>query len=82
MKKLFIGNLSWSMSSDDLRAAFEQFGEIDDAVVITERDTGRSRGFGFVTFVNAADADAAIAEMHEKDVAGRPLIVNEARERD
>lgn len=70
------------MSSDDLRDAFAQFGDIDDAVVITERDTGRSRGFGFVTFVNAADADTAIAEMHEKDVQGRPLIVNEARERD
>ena len=82
MKKLFIGNLSWSMSSDDLRDAFASFGDIDDAVVITERDTGRSRGFGFVTFVNAADADAAIAEMHEKDHMGRPLIVNEARERD
>ncbi len=82
MKKLFVGNLSWSMNSDDLRAAFESFGEIDDAVVILERDTGRSRGFGFVTFVNAADADAAIAEMNEKEVQGRALIVNEARERD
>lgn len=82
MKKLFIGNLSWGMSSDDLRDAFAQFGDIDDAVVITERDTGRSRGFGFVTFVNAADADTAIMEMHEKEVEGRPLIVNEARERD
>jgi len=82
MKKLFIGNLSWSMSSDDLRDAFAQFGDIDDAVVITERDTGRSRGFGFVTFVDAAAADAAIAEMHEKEVQGRNLIVNEARDRD
>ena len=82
MKKLFIGNLSWSMSSDDLRDAFAQFGDIDDAIVITERDTGRSRGFGFVTFVDGAAADAAIAEMHEKDVQGRNLIVNEARDRD
>lgn len=82
MKKLFIGNLSWSMSSDELRDIFAEFGDIDDAVVITERDTGRSRGFGFVTFVNGADADSAIDALHEKDIMGRPLIVNEARERD
>ena len=70
------------MTSDDLGNTFAEFGDLDDAVVINDRETGRSRGFGFVTFTNAADADAAIAEMNEKEVMGRPLIVNEARERD
>ncbi len=82
-KKLFIGNLSWGVKNDDLRTAFEPFGEVEDAVVITERDNpSRSRGFGFVTFVNDEDAETAIAEMHETELDGRPLLVNEARPRD
>ena len=77
--KLYIGNLSWGVSTEDLRAAFEQYGEIEDAIVMTDRETGRSRGFGFVTFTNAEDAAAAIEAMHETELDGRPLTVNEAR---
>ncbi|MFT7183761.1 MAG: RNA recognition motif-containing protein [Oceanicoccus sp.] len=78
-KKLYIGNLSWGVATEDLRTAFEQYGEIEDAIVMTDRETGRSRGFGFVTFTNAEDAEAAVEAMHETELDGRPLTVNEAR---
>ncbi|MCA9686908.1 MAG: RNA-binding protein, partial [Myxococcales bacterium] len=55
-KKLFVGSLSWDTDDQGLRAAFEQFGAVEDAKVINDRETGRSRGFGFVTFANEADA--------------------------
>ena len=80
-KKLYVGNLSYDATTDSLRTAFEPFGEITDAIVLTDRETGRSRGFGFVTFAEAEDGDKAIAEMDSKDLDGRPLKVNEARER-
>jgi RNA recognition motif-containing protein len=57
-KKLFVGGLAWATSSEGLRAAFEKFGEITDAIVLTDRETGRSRGFGFVTFKEDSAADA------------------------
>lgn len=79
MKKLFIGNLSWDVKDDDLKNAFSSFGELSDAVVIKERDTNRSKGFGFVTFTNDNEADKAINEMNGKDFMGRNLTVNEAR---
>ena len=78
-KKLFVGNLPFKTTSDSLKELFSQFGEIEEAVVISDKFSGRSRGFGFVTFVNDADADKAIAELHEKEYEGRNLIVNEAR---
>ena len=78
-KKLFVGNLPFKTTSDSLKELFSQFGEIEEAVVISDKFSGRSRGFGFVTFVNDADADKAIAEPHEKEYEGRNLIVNEAR---
>jgi len=81
-KKLFVGNISWKMSDDELRDIFAEFGELLDFVILKERDTGRSRGFGFVEFEDDAAAEAAIAEMNEKEVMGRNLIVNEARPRD
>lgn len=81
-KKLYVGNVSWSVTSDDLRAAFAAFGEVEDAAVIKDKISGRSRGFGFVTFVNDADADNAIAQMHGKDLKGREITVNEARPRE
>jgi len=81
-KKLFVGNISWGVSDEQLRDAFAEFGDIEDAVVLKERDTGRSRGFGFVTFANDADADKAIAAMSETELDGRKLIVNEARPRE
>jgi RNA recognition motif-containing protein len=79
--KLFVGSLAWATDSDGLRAAFEKFGEITDAVVILERDTGRSRGFGFVTFAEDSAAQDAIAGMDGQDLDGRNIRVNEAQER-
>ncbi len=80
-KKLFVGGISWGMSDTDLRKAFEPFGEITEAKVITERDTGRSRGFGFVTFVRDEDARTAISKMHGTSLDGRNITVNEAQEK-
>jgi RNA recognition motif-containing protein len=80
-KKLFVGGLSWDTSDQSLRQAFEQFGEVTDAKVITDRDTGRSRGFGFVTLANPADADEAIAQMDGQQLDGRSVRVNEAHDK-
>ena len=80
-KKLFVGGLSWNTDDHGLRAAFEQHGEVEDAKVITDRDTGRSRGFGFVTFSEAADGANAIEQMNGAELDGRTLNVNEAQER-
>jgi len=80
-KKLFCGGLAWATSDDTLRSAFEEFGEVTEAKVIMDRDTGRSRGFGFVTFVEAADADAAIQAMDGQELDGRRIAVREAEER-
>ncbi len=80
-KKLFVGGLAWRTTDAELREAFEQFGEVTDAKVITDRDTGRSRGFGFVTFANDDDADQAKAEMNGKDLDGRTIRVDNATER-
>ncbi len=80
-KKLFVGGLSWDTGDEGLRAAFAVHGEVTDAKVISDRDTGRSRGFGFVTFSDAAEADAAIDAMNGSQLDGRSLNVNEARER-
>jgi cold-inducible RNA-binding protein len=81
-KKVYVGNLPFKYRNHDLKDLFSKFGEIEDVIVITDRFTRRSKGFGFVTFVNDADADKAIAEMHEKDADGRPLTVNEAKPRE
>lgn len=81
-KKLFVGNLSWGLADADLEAAFSEFGELTDFVVMKDRETGRSRGFGFVTFANAEEADAAIEAMNGKELDGRALTVNEARRRE
>ncbi len=80
-KKLFVGGVSWGTTDDGLREAFERFGQIVEAKVITDRDSGRSRGFGFVTFTEAADADNAIREMDGSMLDGRTIKVNEAQER-
>jgi cold-inducible RNA-binding protein len=80
-KKLFVGGLSWDTSDPGLRAAFEEFGEVVDAKVITDRDTGRSRGFGFVTLANASDADKAAAAMDGAAIDGRNVRVNEAHDK-
>ncbi|PRP96555.1 RNA recognition motif protein [Enhygromyxa salina] len=81
-KKLFVGSLSWNTDDHALRAAFEQFGPVEDAKVINDRDTGRSRGFGFVTFASEEDAAKAMEEMNGATLDGRTLNVNEAKERE
>ena len=80
-KKLFVGSLSWNTTDEVLRSAFAAFGSVDGAEVVMDRDTGRSRGFGFVTFANPADAEKAIREMDGRPLDGRAITVNEARER-
>jgi cold-inducible RNA-binding protein len=79
--KLFVGGLSWGTDDNGLRAAFEDFGEVVDAKVVTDRETGRSRGFGFVTFASADQAREAIEGMNNAELDGRTLTVNEARDR-
>lgn len=81
-KKVYVGNLPWKIRGKELRESFEKYGEIEDATVILDRQTRRSKGFGFVTFVQDADADKAIAEMNKKELEGRELVVNEARPRE
>jgi len=79
--KLYVGNLPYSMNGEELSGAFSAFGEVASANVIQDRDTGRSRGFGFVEMANDEEAKAAIEAMNGKDLNGRNLIVNEARPR-
>lgn len=80
-KKLFVGGIAWATTNESLREAFERFGEVEDARIITDRDTGRSRGFGFVSFVDDDAAQNAIQEMDGEELDGRRLRVNEANER-
>ncbi|TNF36225.1 MAG: RNA-binding protein, partial [Deltaproteobacteria bacterium] len=81
-KKLFVGGLSWDTTDDSLRAAFAQFGEVTEARVILDRESGRSRGFGFVTFDDDSAADQAVQGMDGQPVDGRRVRVNEAHERE
>jgi hypothetical protein len=79
--KLFIGGLSWDTNDDLLRGAFSKFGTLVDAAVVQDRNTGRSRGFGFVTFENDVDAETAIKQMNGAELDGRTLRVNRAEPR-
>jgi len=76
--KLFVGGLSRDTTTEDLQVAFSNFGKVIDAVVINDRNTGRSRGFGFVTYEKHAEADEAIKQLHGRELDGRPLKVNRA----
>ena len=78
-KKLFVGSLPWSTTSDDLQQLFSQHGAVTSATVVMDKMTGRSRGFGFVEFENDAEAEAAIAALNGSDLDGRQITVNEAR---
>lgn len=80
-KKLFVGGLSWSTNDDGLRMAFERFGNVTEAKVILDRETGRSRGFGFVTFSDDEAAHSAISALDGADLDGRKIKVNEAQDR-
>ncbi len=81
-KKLFVGSLSWNTTDEGLRRAFEKFGEVLEAKVIKDRDTDRSRGFGFVSFANPKDAMDAMQGMDGQELDGRTIKVNEAQERE
>ncbi|OIP38201.1 MAG: RNA-binding protein [Deltaproteobacteria bacterium CG2_30_63_29] len=80
-KKLFVGGLSWGTDDGSLRKAFEEFGEVSEAKVITDRDSGRSRGFGFVTFEEPAAAESAISALDGQELDGRAIRVNVAEEK-
>lgn len=80
--KLYVGNLSFRVSSDDLHAHFAQAGAVESAKIVEDHDTGRSRGFGFVEMANPEDAAAAIEQFNGQEFDGRNLVVNEARPRE
>lgn len=80
--KLYVGNLPWSIDSQALEELFSEFGTIEDAFVMTDRETRRSRGFGFVQFADEEAATAAIDALHGKEVGGRDLVVNVAKPRE
>lgn len=79
MMKLYVGNLSYSITEGELKELFGSYGELKSVAVITDRETGRAKGFGFVEFSNDEDAKSAIAALDGKEVGGRSLKVNEAR---
>jgi cold-inducible RNA-binding protein len=79
LKNIFVGNLSFNTGEDELRQLFEQYGQVDRISIMTDRDTGRSRGFGFVEMTNAEDGEKAIAALNGAQLGGRTLNVNEAR---
>jgi RNA recognition motif-containing protein len=79
---IYVGNLSYGMSEDELRTAFGEFGEVSSVKILMDRETGRSRGFGFVEMPNNDEATKAIAQLNGKDVGGRALRINEARPRE
>jgi RNA recognition motif-containing protein len=81
MTNLFVGNLSWQMTDEDLRSAFAAHGEVASAKIIMDRDTGRSKGFGFVEMPDKGAAEAAIRALDGTEVNGRAMRVNEARPR-
>jgi len=79
--RLFVGGLAWGVTTEQLRQAFESIGRVNDAIVMVDRDTGDSRGFGFVTMADRKDASEAIRKLNGVDLEGRPLVVRQATER-
>lgn len=79
MKNIFVGNLSFNTSEEELRKIFEPYGAVDRVSILTDRETGRSRGFGFVEMTNADEGDKAIAGLNGSQFGGRAINVNEAR---
>ena len=80
--RIFVGNLAWTTTEDELTQLFESYGEVERAQIITDHETGRSRGFGFVEMPDATEAKAAIDGLHGTSQGGRLLTVNEARARE
>jgi RNA recognition motif-containing protein len=81
-KKLYVGNLNYTVTSSDLEKLFAEFGTVKSAQIIQDRETGRSKGFGFVEMGSDQDAQAAIRGLNDKEFSGRPISVNEARPRE
>ena len=79
MKKIFVGNFAFTMTEGELRSMFEPHGQVESVTIVTDRNTGRSRGFAFVEMTDNGAADKAIAALNGMDSGGRPLTVNEAR---
>jgi RNA recognition motif-containing protein len=79
VKNIFVGNLSFNTNEDELRQMFESYGQVDRVSIMTDRDTGRSRGFGFVEMASNEDGDKAITALNGSQVGGRTINVNEAR---
>lgn len=79
LKNIFVGNLSFNTTEDELRQAFEPYGQVDRVSILTDRDTGRSRGFAFVEMANAEEGEKAIAGLNGTQLGGRTINVNEAR---
>jgi RNA recognition motif-containing protein len=79
---IYVGNLSYGMSEDELREAFAAHGEVSSVKILLDRETGRSRGFGFVEMPNQSEGETAISQLNGKEVGGRALRVNEARPRE
>jgi len=79
--KIYVGNMSYTTTEDHLRSKFEEFGAVEEVSIVTDRDTGRPRGFGFVTMTSSDEANAAISALNETDFDGRTVKVNEARPR-
>jgi RNA recognition motif-containing protein len=79
---IYVGNLSYNMSEGELRDAFGAFGEVSSVKILVDRETGRSRGFGFVEMPNQSEAETAITQLNGKDLGGRALRINEARPRE
>lgn len=79
---IYVGNLAWGASTDDLLNLFSEYGRVSHAQVITDRETGKSRGFGFVMMDDEGEAKKAIEELNRADFMGRPLTVNEAKPRE
>jgi len=79
VKNIFVGNLDFNVSEDELRNLFASYGQVDRVTILTDRDTGRSRGFGFVEMTNGEDGEKAIAALNGTQLSGRTLNVNEAR---
>ena len=80
--KLFVGSLPWSVNDEELKETFEKHGTVISAKVITDRDTRRSRGFGFVEMESSSDASNAIRALNDSELNGRNIVVNEAKARD
>ena len=80
--RVYVGNAPFSMNDGELRSLFEEYGTVESAVIITNRETGRSRGFGFVEMLDDSQANQAIESLNNQEVGGRPLVVNQARPRE